>query len=116
MNYLLAFLGWSTEIKEDQRGSTRSETNENLIKFVIPFAKTVTFQTSYFIRACKTWNILSNNLRNRAIGMQTFKSGLKMYCRNALTSVYSCDDPRTWKSVCVKCKKARSLNGVISCC
>ncbi len=59
MNYLLAFLGWSTEIKEDQRGSTRSETNENLIKFVIPFAKTVAFQTSYFIRACKTWNILS---------------------------------------------------------
>ncbi len=97
-------------------GSTRSETNENLIKFVIPFAKTVTFQTSYFIRACKTWNILSNNLRNRDIGMQTFKSGLKMYYRNALTSVYSCDDPRTWKSVCVKCKRARSLNGVIGCC
>ena len=48
--------------------------------------------------------------------MQTFKSGLKMYYRNALTSVYSCDDLRTWKSVCVKCKKARSLNGVISCC
>ena len=97
-------------------GSTRSETNENLIKFVIPFAKTVTFQTSYFIRACKTWNILSNNLRNRDIGMQTFKSELKMYYRNALTSVYSCDDPRTWKSVCVKCKRARSLNGVIGCC
>ncbi len=41
--------------KSLKSGSTRSETNENLIKFVIPFAKTVTFQTSYFIRACKTW-------------------------------------------------------------
>ncbi len=46
-------------------GITRSESNENVIKFSIPFANTVTFQTSYFIRACKTWNTLSCYLRHR---------------------------------------------------
>ncbi len=32
---------------------TRSETKDNLNKFKIPFARTVTFQSSYFIRARK---------------------------------------------------------------
>ena len=38
-------------------GFTRNNTN-NLIKFVIPYAKTVTYQSSYFIRSCKTGNVL----------------------------------------------------------
>ena len=97
-------------------GITRSETNDNRIKFLIPYAKTVTFQSSYFIRACKTWNILSDILRDRNIGFYAFKSGLKLYYKNALLNTYNCDDPRTWKSVCVKCKRARSLDGVLNCC
>jgi hypothetical protein len=60
-------------------GITRMKTNDNRIKFLIPYAKTVTFQSSYFIRACKTWNILSDNLRDRNIGFYAFKSGLKLY-------------------------------------
>ncbi len=95
---------------------TRSETKNDLIKLKIPFARTVTFQTSYFIRACKAWNILNDNLRHRDIGLHAFKSGLKLYYTNALSSVYNCDDPRSWKSVCVKCKRARALDGVLSCC
>ena len=97
-------------------GITRSETNDNRIKFLIPYAKTVTFQSSYFIRACKTWNILSDNLRDRNIVFYAFKSGLKLYYKNARSNTYNCDDPRTWKSVCVKCKRARSLDGVLNCC
>jgi hypothetical protein len=96
-------------------GITRSEPNDNRIKFLIPFAKTVTFQSTYFIRACKTWNILSENLRDRNIGFYAFKSGLKLYYKNALSNTYNCDDPRTWKSVRVKCKRARSLDGVLNC-
>ena len=75
-------------------GITRSETNDNRIKFLIPYAKTVTFQSSYFIRACKTWNILNDNLRDRNIGFYAFKSGLKLYYKNALSNTYNCDDPR----------------------
>jgi hypothetical protein len=73
---------------------------------LIPYAKTVTFQSSYFIRACKTWNILSDILRDRNIGFYASKSGLKLYYKNALLNTYNCDDPRTWKSVCAKCKRA----------
>ncbi len=65
---------------------------------------------------CKAWNILSDNLRHRDIGLHAFKSGLKLYYTNALSKVYNCDDPRSWKSVCIKCKRARSLDGVLSCC
>jgi hypothetical protein len=97
-------------------GITRSESNANLIRFVIPYAKTVTFQTSFFIRTCKTWNILNSNLRTRDIGSLSFKSGLKLYYKHALSKTFKCGDSRTWKSVCVKCKRARSLNNVISCC
>ncbi len=97
-------------------GITRSESNENVIKFSIPFANTVTFQTSYFIRACKTWNTLSCDLCHRDIGLNTFKSKFKTYYKHALSKVYNCDDPCTWKSICVKCRRARSLDGVLRCC
>jgi hypothetical protein len=50
-------------------GITRSETNENIYNFSIPFANTVTFQNSYFIRACKTWDILGCYLRQKDIGL-----------------------------------------------
>ena len=96
-------------------GITRNKSN-NLIRFVIPYAKTVTYQSSYFIRSCKTWNVLSSDLRNRDIGLFSFKSGLKSYYKHAPSSTFDVDDPRTWKSVCIKCKRARSLNEAISCC
>ena len=96
-------------------GITRNKSN-NLIRFVIPYAKTVTYQSSYFIRSCKSWNVLSSDLRNRDIGLFSFKSGLKSYYKHALSSTFDVDDPRTWKSVCIKCKRARSLNEAISCC
>ena len=92
-----------------ESGKTRRETNENVIRFVIPFAKTVTYQSSYLIIACKTWNVLISDLRNRDIGLQAFKSGLKTYYKYALSNIYKYDDPRTWKSVCVKYKRLGPL-------
>ena len=59
----------------------------------------------------------SCDLRHRDIGLNTFKSKLKTYYKHALPKVYNCDDPRTWKSICVnKCRRARSLDGVLRCC
>ena len=60
-------------------------------------------------------SVLNSDLHNRDIGLHAFKFGLKMYYKNVLSNIYNCDDLRTWKSVCVKCKRARSLDGVISC-
>ena len=97
-------------------GITRSQTNKDIIKFSVPFANTVTFQTSYFIRSCKTWNILGCDLRHKDIGLYTFKSKLKTYYEHALSNVYDCDDPRTCKSIYVKCRRAKSLDGGLSCC
>ena len=97
-------------------GITRSQTNKDIIKFSVPFANTVTFQTSYFIRSCKTWNILGCDLRHKDIGLYTFKSKLKTYYEHALSNVYDCDDPRTWKSIYVKCRRAKSRDGGLSCC
>ena len=97
-------------------GKTRSSFDDDTIKLIAPFAKTVTFQSSIFIRACKTWNILPNGLRHRNTGLYAFKSGLKLYYKNALLNVYNCDDPHTWKSVCVKCKGARPLVADLGCC
>ena len=59
------------------------------INFQYPFANTVTFQTSYFIRACKTWNILGCDLRHRDIGLNTFKSKLKTYITNTRHPKYT---------------------------
>ena len=98
-------------------GITRSET-DNLIKFVIPFAKTVTYQSSYFIRSCKTWNILSRELRKRDISIFSCQIRLKSYYKQALLSTFDLDDPRTWKSVCIKCKRlgpSTRLSTVVSC-
>ena len=97
-------------------GITSSQTNKDIIKFSIPFANTVTFQTSYFVRSCKAWNILGCDLRHKDIGLYTFKSKLKTCYKHALSNVYDCDDPCTWKSICVKCRRTRSLDGVLSCC
>ena len=98
-------------------GITRSET-DSLIKFVIPFAKTVTYQSSYFIRSCKTWNILS---RDSVIGILAYfflKIRLKSYYKQALLSTFDLDDPRTWKFVCTQCKRlgpSTRLSTVVSC-
>ena len=64
------------------------------------------------MRSCKTWNVLSSDLRNRDIGLFSLKSGLKSYYKLALCSAFDLDDPRTWKSVCIKYKRARPLTGL----
>jgi hypothetical protein len=38
-----------------------------------------------------------------------FKKKLYSYYKTALHKCYDVDDPRTWKSVCIKCNQARDL-------
>lgn len=95
---------------------TRSSSNDDCISLTVPFARTVTFQTSYFIRTTKVWNILNSDLRNKNKSFSSFKYGLVLYYRDALTKSYDTEVPRTWKPVCIKCKRARSLVNSINCC
>ena len=45
----------------------------------------------------------------------TVSSHLKAYYMRALSNVFNSEDTRTWKSVFVKCKRARSLVVSPSC-
>ena len=109
-----AFIDVSAQPTISATGITRSQSNDNLIKFIIPLAKTVTFQTSYFIRSCKAWNVLSNELRRSNISFYAFKCGLKSYYKRALLMTYNCEEPRSWKTVCIKCRKARPLDNFLT--
>ena len=51
------------------------------------------------------------DLRNKDIGLFSFKSGLIHYYKHALSNTFDMDDPSTWKSVCIKCKGAKAKGG-----
>ena len=58
---------------------TRSSKDPSLITLKIPFARTVCYQSSYFIRASRAWNCLSKDLRSDTISFTNFKTGLLDY-------------------------------------
>ena len=74
-----------------------SSVQEN-IKVEVPFAKTVTFQTSFFIRSCKVWNILDIELIDRNTNLSTFRIWLKAFYMRALSNVFNSEDLKTWRS------------------
>jgi hypothetical protein len=45
-----------------------------------------------------------------------FRSLLKEHYLTASQTIFDSDDPRTWKSVCLKCNSARILRISTSCC
>ena len=48
--------------------------------------------------------------------LKEFKNKLYIYYKTALDKCYDVDDPRTWKTVCLKCNQARDLTRPITCC
>ena len=94
---------------------TRSA-NPNVLQFQISSCKTVTYQKSYLLRTTRVWNILPRDLTNIDLTFKVFKKKLFNYYSSALDNCYDVDDPRTWKSVCIKCNQARDLTRPITCC
>ena len=94
---------------------TRSTANPNVISFRIRKCKTVTYQNSFFNRIARIWNILPECIR-MPTSIQSFKLKLLEYYFEALRTSYDPEEPRTWKSICVKCKNARLLNCPVTCC
>ncbi len=45
-----------------------------------------------------------------------FKSVIRDYHFTALANTYDCDDARSFKTICPKCNKARTLANSIDCC
>ena len=50
------------------------------------------------------------------ITLKEFRKMLYNYYETALDKCYDVDDPRTWKSVCIKCNQAGDLIRPITCC
>ena len=78
--------------------------------------RTSTYQHSFFVRTSRIWNALLLQLRYEHVTLNQFKSLLSSYYKDALISRFDIEDPRTWKSVCLKCNTPRNLSEPISCC
>ena len=94
--------------------STRSSSS-NAITYIPKRCRTVTYQRSFFIRACRTWNVLPAELRISHISLASFKRSLLQYYNKAL-DLYDVDDIRTWRTICPRCNIARSLLCPPTCC
>ena len=94
---------------------TRSTTNPNVTSFRIRKCKTVTYQNSFINLTARIWNILPECIR-MSTSIQSFKLKLLEYYFEVLCTSYDPEEPRTWKSICVKCKNATLLNCPVTCC
>ena len=95
---------------------TRSSDPDHLSFTTTTRNKTTTFQKSYLNRCTRMWNVLPKNLTGNNTSLSQFKNGLFMYYKVALETVYVVDDPRTWKSICLSCKKSCNLSCKVLCC
>ena len=67
-------------------------------------------------KSFRIWNTLPLQLSYDYVTLNQFKSLLFSYYKDALISRFDIEDPRTWKSVCLKCNTPRNLSEPISCC
>ncbi len=104
--------------KVDSITSTRNlrSTNNSIITYKVPKARTLCHQNSYMVRVSRVWNSLPDELREPDISFYTFKSRLFDYYYSATLTVFDHENPQTWKSVCLKCHKARQLTSNKKCC
>ena len=103
------------------RVSTRTTRNcnpDNGILLNVAKCRTVSYQNSFYVRAPSVWNILPCKIRDTTRSLATFKTLLLNYYFNLLKSIYNPDNPRTFKSVCVKCHSTRPLESLAmrTCC
>ena len=94
---------------------TRSSTS-NVNKYIIKKCKTSTYQKSFLIRTSRIWNCLADELDLNSSTLASFKSVIFHYYKSALAVSYNCDDPHSFKSICLKCNSACPLFRPITCC
>ena len=92
-----------------------SSSSSGVVEFVEPKRQTATYQKSYIIRCICVWNVVADELNLRMNSLNDFKQEMVEYFKTALSN---CDweNPCTFKSVCLKRNKCRSLAQPVSCC
>ncbi len=85
--------------KVDSITSTRNlrSTNNSIITYKVPKARTLCHQNSYMVRVSRVWNSLPDELREPDISFYTFKSRLFDYYYSATLTVFDHENPQTWK-------------------
>ena len=78
---------------------TRSNTNNGILLNVAK-CRTVSYQTSFYIRSAKVWNNLPCCIRDINKSLASFKRALFMYYKDLTETIYDPDDPRSFKTVC----------------
>ena len=91
--------------KSEYESENESETVEPIV---------IIYEKSYKIRTSRIWNTLPNHITSKDRTFSEFKNLLFKYYILALENTYDVEDPRTWKSVCIKCNSARCLINKLS--
>lgn len=72
--------------------------------------KTSLFRNSYFNRIVFLWNSLSSEIKSSS-SVTTLKTKLYLHYINKLNSTFDVDRPRTWNTLCTKCRSLQT-----NCC
>ena len=99
-----------SEVLPVTRQSTRSTRSSsiNSITHIPKRSRTVTYQRSFFIRACRKWNVLPAELRTSRTSLASFKHSL-LQCYLKALDLYDTDDIGTWRTICPRNNIARTL-------
>ena len=93
-------------------------TNSNGVLLNEKRCRTVNFQQSYYVRATNVWNTLPSSIQDPSLSIVPFKRTLFEHFKDLTDRVFDLSDPRTFKTVCVKCHSNRSLTNLANhpCC
>ena len=78
---------------------------------VVSRSKTVSHQNSFYVRSARTWNSLPAYIIN-CTSVSQFKSNLLNYYFFLTANIYDPDLPQSFKTVCVKCHRARPIETI----
>jgi hypothetical protein len=109
--------------KHNENSRITRSVDPNSINVQVRKCKTSTYQhlknlylPTYTIRTTRIWNILPGSITDKSNSLITFKNILIKYYYTALDRNYNVDDPRSWKTICLKCNQAWDLTKPIACC
>ena len=97
---------------------TRHTASSKSVWLDIPKAKTVTFQNSFYSRASRAFNTLTEYLKDNTQSINVFKTKLRKHYVDLTLTVYDPAVLQTFKSVCIKCHMTRPLTALLVklCC
>jgi hypothetical protein len=85
--------------------STRSSSGD-LLRQNLCKTRTL-FRNSYFNRIVFLWHNLPSDIKSSS-SISILKSKLYLYYTNKLNNTFDVDRPRTWKTLCSKCRSLQS--------